>query len=364
MTLLLIAKTLSLADGQGRYARELINQLKDSYRLVVLTSDRADFRGEDKIKIYKLPSYHALGRLWLNAVYGCWLIRYLWKVDKIHFLSDYPYCLLLNFIPTKKSIFITVHGTYGVKPLENKISGWFLRKAYQKSRKIICVSNFTREEIIKRVKLDNLIVINNGVNYEKWQKDNINFFSEGKPIIVGVGALKTRKGYHISLAAMALIKEKYPDFKYYIVGDQSDTRYFQKLRDIIKTSGLEKNIIFCENISDEKLLELYYQANLFLLTPINVNNNFEGFGFVYLEAGACGKPVIGSSGCGAEDAIKDGISGYLVEQNNLNEIAKTVLRILSDQLLAKKLGNGGRVLAQEKDWSKVGQQYKEIYNLF
>jgi len=68
-----------------------------------------------------------------------------------------------------------------------------------------------------------------------------------------------------------------------------------------------------ENVSNQELIKLYYQSDLFLLTPIYVEGSkFEGFGLVYLEANACGKPVIGTYGCGAEDAIKDNYSGFLL----------------------------------------------------
>lgn len=359
MKILLITKTLSLDDGQGRYSREIINQLKNEYQLIILTSDLADFKPVD-VEIHKIPSFYILNNLFLNFFYSLKLFKFTERVDFIHFLSDFPYCILFGFHKLKKPFFITAHGTYAVDPLEKICSGHFLKGAYKRAKKIFCVSEFTKNEILKRIKLNNLIAINNGVNYQNWQIDY-------KPVkmsyrkILSVGALKSRKGYHISIPAMAKVKESYQNLKYYIVGSQEDKKCFQELKDLVRQYHLENNIIFLEKISDEELIKLYYQADLFLLTPVNVGSKFEGFGLVYLEAGACGIPAIGTYGCGAEEAIKDGYNGLLVSQNNIEETAQAILKILADENLAKKLGENGKERAQEFSWEKIIKKYEVIY---
>jgi len=360
MKILFIAKTLSLKDGQGRYARALINQLQHRYNLIILCSDVADFKKNKKnIEIHKLPSFYALYNLFFNFCCSLKLTKYLNKVDIIHCLSDFPYCVLFDFIPTKKKIFITVHGTYGVMPLRNRLNSYLLKKSYKKAKAVICVSSFTKNAILQKVKLDNLIVINNGVNYKKWQTKPLGKFPYKS--ILSVGALKRRKGYHISIPSIAKVKEKYPDIRYYIVGNQKNKRYFRYLKKLVKKNNLQNNVIFLENLLDKDLISLYHKVDLFLLTPINIHDNFEGFGLVYLEANACGLPVIGTYNCGAEDAIKSGFNGILVPQNNINATAEAILRILNNQSLAQKLGANGRKLAQEMDWAKIVKKYIELY---
>ena len=84
---------------------------------------------------------------------------------------------------------------------------------------------------------------------------------------------------------------------------------------------------------------------------------------VYLEANACGKPVIGTYNCGAEDAIKDGFNGFLVPQNNIEKTSQAVLKILDNPDLAKKLGINGKKKAQDMNWQNTVEKYMKIYKL-
>ena len=110
------------------------------------------------------------------------------------------------------------------------------------------------------------------------------------------------------------------------------------------------------------MIDLYYQADIFLLTPITINDSiFEGFGLVYLEAGACGKPVIGTHDCGAEDAIVDGVTGLLVPQKNIKKTTEAVLKLLDDPNFAKKLGENGKKRARQMSWDNVIKKYIKVY---
>ena len=217
--------------------------------------------------------------------------------------------------------------------------------------------------VFKKIDFRNTLVINNGVDYNKWQIDKKQIPLKEK-IILGVGALKPRKGYHISIPAIAKIRGKYSDFKYYIIGDQSDKNYFKQLKNLVKKNSLKEKVIFLEKISDEDLVNLYHRADLFLLTPVNINSNFEGFGLVYLEANACGKPVIGTYDCGAEEAIIDGFNGLLVPQNDIKKTSQAILNILDNSRLAEELSQNGLKQAQKMDWSNIVGQYIQIYEDF
>ena len=86
----------------------------------------------------------------------------------------------------------------------------------------------------------------------------------------------------------------------------------------------------------------------------------EAGGGVFLEANACGKPVIGSRSAGIPDYIHDGVNGYLVDPSNDDEIPQVIVRLLKDRPLARKLGLQGRQMVEQKlDWKKVGQTWVE-----
>jgi phosphatidylinositol alpha-1,6-mannosyltransferase len=82
----------------------------------------------------------------------------------------------------------------------------------------------------------------------------------------------------------------------------------------------------------------------------------EGLGIVYLEASACGLPVIGGASGGAPDAVKHGVTGYVVDGNNVDEIAQRCVELLKNPQLRVKMGSAGRAWVVDQwrwqIWSK------------
>ena len=92
---------------------------------------------------------------------------------------------------------------------------------------------------------------------------------------------------------------------------------------------------------------------------------FEGFGIVFLEANACGKPVIGGRSGGIPEAVIHGETGLLVDPNNPQEVFEAIVRLLTDDLYAKRLGERGRRrVVEELNWRATARRVKEaIYSL-
>jgi len=358
MKICFLNKNLDTKAGTGRYGRDIVDNISKQKNIeaIVLTEKKSGYKLEKSI----LKESH-LFRNFLNIFVNALKIRkHVKNCDIIHALDGYPYGVIaaLANIGLNKKLVISGVGTYSVLPLDKSIKRSLLKWAYRKADKITCISRFTEKQILRRVDLRNTTVINLGVNYDKFQRIPKRITEKKERIILGVGALKKRKGYHISIPAISEVKKKYKNIKYYIVGGRPSKEYL----DLVKKYKLEKNVRFFQNISDEDLVRLYYQADVFLLTPITIDdNNFEGFGLVYLEAGACGKPVIGTWGCGAEDAVVDGTTGLLVPQKNIKKTAEAVLRLLDDPNLAKKLGENGKKRAQRMSWDRAAKKYIEIY---
>jgi len=358
MTICFLTKTLDIKSGYGRCSFEIVSRLaqEKDIQVVVLTEESSDLPFERAIlrKVSKNPFSLLLNILKVRP--------YLKQADILHALDGYPYGIiawLANF-GLKKKLIVSVLGSYSVAPLNSKLKGFLLRGAYQKAEKILCISSFTQKQILKKINLPNSQVIHLGVDFDKFQRETPVEKSKEK-IILSIGALKRRKGYHISIPAVGLVKKKHPHLKYYIVGDQGIKGYFQELERLVKENNLENNVVFLEKISDEQLIQLYHQTDLFLLTPVNIGDHFEGFGLVYLEANACAKPVIGTYNCGAEDIVRDGFNGCLVPQNDIQATAQTILKILDNPSLAQELGQNGRKLAQEMSWERTIENYLAIY---
>jgi len=364
MKICFLNQDLDIKAGIGRFGRDIVDNIsrQKDIKVIVLTEKESGNRLEKAVlrESYLLRHF---SNIFINALK---IRKYIKECDIIHALDGYPYGVIATLanIGLRKKLIINGIGTRSVLPLDKPIKKNLLKWAYKKADKVLCISKFTEKQILKRIKLDNTIIINHGVNYKKFSSygelvTNRQILKETKEkIILSVGALKKRKGYHISIPAIAEVKKKHKNIKYYIVGGKPPKIYL----DLVKKYNLEKNVKFFQNIPDEKLIKLYYEADIFLLTPVVIDsNNFEGFGLVYLEAGACGKPVVGTCGCGAEDAIINGITGLLVPQNDIKKTAEAVLKILDNPELAKKLSENGKKRAQQMSWNNVVEKYLRIY---
>ena len=321
--------------GGGRYAGDLIAAVKE--------------RGYDA------------GILEVNSILDAVKVRkYCKNCDIIHAIDGYPYgvvAALANFGLNKK-IVITVQGTYAVAPLYRFGKAAFVKWAYRKADKIIAISRYTKREILKKINIQNIEVINHGVYFNEFYKEPME--SEEK-FILSVGGLKYRKGYHISIPAFALAKKEIPDLKYKIISGYKDEAYFDELKKIAMRCGVEKDIEFLSGLSDESRNNLYRKAKLFILTSVNENHHFEGFGLVFLEAAAAGLPVIGTLDNGIEDAVKNNFNGILVPQNDIKAAAEALLKILKDERWRKELSLNSFSWAKDNDWSKAGVKYVGVY---
>ena len=96
------------------------------------------------------------------------------------------------------------------------------------------------------------------------------------------------------------------------------------------------------------------------LLPVMDRYQFEGFGLVYWEANACGRPVVGTTGCGAVDAIQDGVNGYLVPPDDPEAAARAALRLLADPAAADAMGRRGRELVLP--WRTAAEQLVALYD--
>lgn len=368
MKICLLNKTLDVKGGVGRYGRDIAeNIVKTGEAEAIILTEESNGHQLEKAILNKSDLLRNIFNLVINAFK---IRKYVKKCDIIHALDGYPYGVIaaLANIGLNKKLVINAIGTYSVAPLDKPIKKILMKWAYQKADKILCISSFTAKQILQRIKSTKAVIINHGVNYKKFAEPNFPVGqreNEGKIILSVAGGLKPRKGINVALAAVSQVKKERPAIKmrYYIVGSQTDDpAYFNRLQTQVKDLNLENEVAFLENLSDEQLIKLYYSADLFLLPPVNINNDFEGFGLVYLEAGACGLPAIGTYGCGAEDAIKDGETGWLVPQQDIAKTAEAIMKLLDNPELAKKMGQAGRERARQNDWSQVAKKYLASYH--
>ena len=164
---------------------------------------------------------------------------------------------------------------------------------------------------------------------------------QNRRVIVSVGRLVHRKGQDKLIEAMPEILKKYPDAVLLLVGQGPIKSMLDKL---IRHHGLENHVIFTGRIQFADLPKYIQLGEIFAMPSRDrfFGLEVEGLGIVYLEASACGVPVIVGKSGGAPDAVIENKTGLTVDGTNSKEIAEAVCKLLSDTKLATQMGDEGR----------------------
>jgi phosphatidyl-myo-inositol dimannoside synthase len=180
------------------------------------------------------------------------------------------------------------------------------------------------------------------------------------PMIVTLARLDDRyKGHDMLVRAMPLILANVPDATYVIAGDGRHRAYYEHLA---RALGVERHVVFAGRVTDEERLALYDRCDVFAMISREVpDGGVEGFGIVFLEAAARGKPTVGGRSGGVPDAIADGETGILVEPTNVMAVADACIRLLTDHNLAVRMGAAGRRRVEERfTWERIADQIERV----
>ncbi|MCP5007278.1 MAG: glycosyltransferase family 4 protein, partial [Planctomycetes bacterium] len=170
----------------------------------------------------------------------------------------------------------------------------------------------------------------------------------GKMTVLTVSRLVERKGHDTILKALPQVLEAIPNLHYIIVGDGPDR---ENLKTLSKRLNLYTHVTFAGQVPDEALVKYYNLCDVFVMPNrevFNSTDSIEGFGITFIEANACGKPVIGGLSGGAVEAINDGVSGFLVDPLDKDKVAEKMIYLLQNVDAAGKIGKAGRKRAEEE----------------
>jgi len=227
---------------------------------------------------------------------------------------------------------------------------WGLRN----SDRIICVSRFTRDTLIKKHSIppSKLKILHPCVDTDKFKPGRKNpelvkkYNLKGKRVILSVGRLSAQeqyKGHDTVILSLKEIIKDVPEAVYLIVGDGDDR---MRLENMAEELGLKEHVIFAGFVPENLLVDYYNLCDVFVMpSKFGVKDGRymgEGFGIVYIEAQSCGKPVIAGRYGGSSDAVLHGETGYLVHPENSNEIAERIIRILKNRRLSERMGRKAR----------------------
>ena len=164
---------------------------------------------------------------------------------------------------------------------------------------------------------------------------------QDKKIIISVGRLVHRKGQDSLIQAMPAVLKKIPNAHLLLVGEGPYKKHLEKL---VMRLSLKQNVTFAGRIMYDRLPSYLSAADLFAMPSRSrfFGLEVEGLGIVYLEASACGIPVVAGNSGGAPDAVLEGVTGLCVDGTNIEQITRAIVEICRDAERASHMGAAGR----------------------
>ena len=223
----------------------------------------------------------------------------------------------------RSRLVLIIHGLEAWKPTGHFLVDWLAGRVDN----VISISQFSADRFSSWTKIakDRIFILPNCVDLTRFQPRDrdLNLITryslEGRRVLITVGRLAASercKGIDEVLMLFPRLLKKFSDLAYLIVGEGDDR---PRLEEKVRSLGLNDAVIFTGQISDEEKAAHYNLADLYVMP-----SSGEGFGIVYLEAAACGVPVIGSKIDGSREALLDGELGHLVNPHNLDEVYEAI----------------------------------------
>jgi phosphatidylinositol alpha-1,6-mannosyltransferase len=231
------------------------------------------------------------------------------------------------------------------------------RRALLAAHHVVVVSRFTAAavaELLGEAARGRIRLIENGVDIARFRplprppELVAQYGLAGCFVFVSVCRLLEKKGIDQAIRAFADVAAHYPDSRYLVVGEGP---YRAALETLAAACGVADRVRFSGAVTDDELVEHYALGDVFVMPNRRLaNGDTEGFGLVFLEANACGLPVIAGSDGGSTDAVRHGVNGLLVDGHSVAAIARAMLRLREDAGLRERLRAGGHEAAAAADW--------------
>jgi len=300
---------------------------------IFLKHDRSqspDFAFSDHNKFHFAGNWHLP---WRTLAFASQILGHgLWQRPKLIIATHLNFTVAAYWLKrlTRISYWAVAHG----------VDAWniqrpALKTALHHADRILAVSGYTRDRLIKEQHLDpaKIAILPNTFDSDRFQiapkpKHLLERYqlTANQPVILTVARLdmtERNKGYDQILLALPEIRRHLPNIRYIIVGKGSDRPRIEQLIDQLDLQDL---VILAGFVPDEELSAYYHLCDVFAMPSQN-----EGFGIVYLEALACGKPTLGGNRDGAIDALCGGELGVLVNPEDVSAIAQTLIAILQGE---------------------------------
>jgi len=342
---LVLTPSLQNSGGIQRYTRTLTRALEEILGSPnVRTIAAGDPQVSPRTGRVKLSAAARLGFAWRAF---CGAVR--WRPDLIicTHLSLGPAGWAAKLI-TKSPYWIVLHGIEAWRELP-----YWKRIALKHADRVIVTSAFSREQVMRQHKigsepisslpctLDEKLLSVTPVKNGRYPQ--LSYEQRVILTVARMDASEQYKGHDVVLRALSSVIGNVANLTYVIVGGGDDR---PRLELLARELGVANHVVFTGEIDDSELAALYQRSELFVLPARTVvgspNPKGEGFGIVFLEAMAFGKPVVGPRYGAPAEIIRDGQNGFLIDPEDPASVAEALSRLLADPDVAIAMGKAGR----------------------
>jgi phosphatidylinositol alpha-1,6-mannosyltransferase len=256
-----------------------------------------------------------------------------------------PYCVFL-------------HGLDLIESKTHARKRWLARCVMSHAACLIVNSTATKNLIDPAIRNKEVLIVTPGcsminVSIPKHESDELRqkFRCVNSFVLFSLARLVERKGIHVMIRALKNVLHDIPHVQYIIGGDGP---YRHALERLTREIRVQDHVMFLGDISEREAMRWYATCDLFCLTPCTLGGkDVEGYGIVYLEAGAFGKPVIGTRTGGVSEAVEHEKTGILVPENDPVKTANAIRKILMNHQYAEALGREGkRRVEADASWDR------------
>ena len=243
------------------------------------------------------------------------------------------------------------------------------RNALRQANRVLAVSRYTASLVEQiGVSSERIEIVHPGCDADRFRplpcrrdlKEKLLGGRSGGPLLLTVANLVARKGHDMVIRALPLLQQSVPGITYLIVGDGPNR---QELERLVADTGVRECVVFAGEARGADLPDIYALGDVFVMPNREQKDacDVEGFGLVFLEASACGKPVVGGRSGGVIDAVVDGRTGLLVDPTSVEAVGAAIEKLLINHELARVLGEQGRSrVVSDFSWPAVASRVQGI----
>ena len=224
---------------------------------------------------------------------------------------------------------------------------FWMRSLIAHLKQLDCFIVLTEEDKAAWAELDNVIAIHNPVSFKPKGVSPLQ-----KKRVIAVGRYVYQKGFDLLLRVWQKVEKQCPDWELVIYGDGDRSPYEQLLEE------LEIDANRCHlNAPTNQIQKEYMNSSVFA-----VSSRFEGLSMALLEAAACGLPIVSfACPCGPRDLITDGVDGLLVEKENVDALADSLVKVMTSSEIREAMGSAILKKAEQFKIESIAMQWQKLF---